>query len=41
MAGLLVGLIGGDLLLMIAFSMIGSRLLSARADELERAKSLA
>lgn len=36
-AGLLVGLVGGDLFLLIAFGMIGSRLLSAGTDELERA----
>ena len=36
-AGLLVGLVGGDLMLIIAFGMIGSRLLSAGASELGRA----
>ena len=36
-AGLLIGLVGGDLMLIIAFGMIGSRLLSAGTSELERA----
>jgi hypothetical protein len=36
-AGLLVALVGSDLLFLIAFGMIGSRLLSARTGELERA----
>lgn len=36
-AGLLVGLVGGDLMLIIAFGMIGIRLLSAVTSELERA----
>lgn len=36
-AGLLVGLIGSDLLLIAAFGMIGSRLLSAETNEPERA----
>ena len=36
-AGLLVGVIGGDLLLIAAFGMAGSRLLSARHGEPEKA----
>lgn len=36
-AGLLIGLIGGDLMLIIAFGVIGSRLLAAGSDELKRA----